>query len=106
MKPCFREGKHHLSPTVRKLGETVKEKDTGPSIVTEACLQDMHLEAVAVVHHPGSNSTWQRARTVCNIGIVRQPNAGVGLGSTRRRGKRGLQHDCRRGLQELATRAG
>jgi uncharacterized Fe-S center protein len=77
----------------------MQKKDTGAILVAEASFQDMHLETIAVVHHPGTNFAWQSARTVRNIGVNGQTS--VRVGRTRCCGKSRLQHDCRSGLQKF-----
>ena len=66
VKPGGGDGQQHLSPAVRQFREAVEEQDAGPVLDVEAGFQDVHPEAVDVVHEAGAYTGRENRLIVSN----------------------------------------
>ncbi len=61
VEACLREWQHHLPPAVGEFGKAVEQEDAGAAHILEACLQDVHAQAVDAVHITGADASGQNS---------------------------------------------
>ena len=79
VKPHLGERQHDLSPTIRQLRKPVQEQDARSIGRFESRLQQVHRDAVAIVHEAGAYPSGKGGFAVSHVGIPHRhgtpPNA-------------------------------